>query len=86
MDWSLVIEKVTLEDDGIFQCQVLHHVIPTIKLTDEYRLYCASQVESTDIENYINPHHYQSFVGDKVSLIRLDLEGSPRQSGRLLPS
>ena len=35
MDWSLVIEKVTLEDDGIFQCQVLHHVIPTIKLTDE---------------------------------------------------
>ena len=21
-DWSLVIEKVTLEDDGIFQCQV----------------------------------------------------------------
>ena len=21
-DWSLVMEKVTLEDDGIFQCQV----------------------------------------------------------------
>ena len=21
-DWSLVIERVTLEDDGIFQCQV----------------------------------------------------------------
>ena len=70
-DWSLVIEKVTLEDDGIFQCQVL-----SMSQTDGINIDHAIILIILIIVSSVT----------KSLILRLDLEANRQQSGRLLPS